>query len=67
MTSRTGAELPDDWAGGWEAEADRQRLAWLESTPSQRLAWLERALAFAHTAGALGQRRAEGADSPAAE
>lgn len=45
--------LPEDYVGGWEAHADEQRRAILQSTPTQRLAWLEQALAWVHAVGRL--------------
>ena len=52
-TESTSDSVGDDWDGGWEATAERQRRAWLQATPAQRLAWLEQAISFAHEVGAL--------------
>jgi long-chain acyl-CoA synthetase len=41
------ADVAGEWTGGWEADARRQREAWLRTTPLQRLEWLEAAIAFA--------------------
>lgn len=50
----------EDWDGGWEAHAQRQRSAWLSATPAQRLRWLETAVAFAARVGALPRSRRRG-------
>lgn len=48
-----GTDTPSGWDASWRGHRERQRQAWLDSTPAQRLAWLEAALRLAHRSGAL--------------
>lgn len=48
-----GTDPSSGWDASWRGHRQRQRRAWLDTTPAQRLAWLEAALRLAHQSGAL--------------